>query len=274
MRAKKQPAGRRLTIPVLLPTSPEPVHVSAISIRPRDARWLYLIGHGAGAGMDHLFFLEITSRLSRRGIATLRYQFPYMEAGRKLPDRAPVLQATVRAVLARARTSNARARRPLPIVVGGKSMGGRMSSLTLAADLAAPGPASSRGSGSGPSHSRRRRRSRAAAVEALGVHGVAFLGFPLYPAGKPPPAGVSPERAEHLEALPWPMLFVQGTRDKLADLDRVRALSRALGRRARLHVVEGGDHSFEVLKRSGRVQAEVYDEVAEALAAWGERVVE
>jgi len=258
MRAEKQPAGRRLAIPVTIPTHPEPVTVSASSIRPRGAHWLYVIGHGAGAGMDHPFFLEIASRLYRRGIATLRYQFPYMESGRRLPDRAPVLQATVRAVLAWARRSNARSRRPLPIILGGKSMGGRMSSLTLAEDL-------SEGTSS--------RRSRAALIDQLGVHGLAFLGFPLYPAGKPPPDGNDPERAEHLATIPLPMLFVQGTRDKLADLDRMRALSRTLGRRARLHVVAGGDHSFEVLKRSGRTQAEVHDEIADAVVAWGDRVV-
>ncbi len=171
--------------------------------------------------------------MAQHKIATFRYQFPYMEAGRKRPDHARVLQATVRAAIARARRG---AR--IPLVVGGKSMGGRMTSLALAEQPEA------------------------------GVVGLAFLGFPLHPVSKP-----GAERAEHLRQIKLPMLFLQGTRDALAEIERMRALSRSLGRRSKLHVVKGGDHSFHVLKRSGRTREQVMTELARALAAWGERFV-
>lgn len=208
--------------------------VSALLLRPPRARALYVLAHGAGAGMEHPFMDAIARRLADRGIATFRYRFPYMEAGRKRPDRAPILQATVRAALDTA----ARTARGLPIVAGGKSMGGRMTSLLMADE---PHPA---------------------------VAGLAFLGFPLHAAGKP-----SAQRGEHLARVAAPMLFLQGTRDRLADLALIRPLVESLGVRAALHVVDGGDHSFQVLKRSGRTHDEALDELAGALAAWVDRIV-
>lgn len=205
--------------------------VSALLVRPRKARWVYVMGHGAGAGMNHPFMDEISSRLAQRGIATLRYQFPYMEAGRKRPDPPGPLMATARAAMAAAE------RLRVPIVVGGKSMGGRMTSLALA-------------------------------EARLPVHGLVFLGFPLHAAKKPGSA-----RGEHLAAITAPMLFVQGARDALADLALMRRLCSTLGTRATLHVVEGGDHSFDVLRRSGRTRDQVLGEIADAVAAWGERVL-
>ena len=203
--------------------------VSALLARPTDARCLLVLGHGAGAGMRHAFMEALVPRLAARGIATFRYQFPYMEAGRRSPNPRPLLLATVRAAaLAAGREAGG-----LPLLAGGKSMGGRMTSLTAAE---APLP---------------------------GVRGLVFLGFPLHAAGKP-----SSERADHLDAVSLPMLFLQGTRDKLADLERMRALGRRLGDRATLHVVEGGDHSFHVLKRSGRTDDEALDELAEAVERW------
>lgn len=203
--------------------------VSGLLLRPPSAVALYVMAHGAGAGMDHPFMEAVATRLAARALATLRYQFPYMEAGRRRPDRAEVLLATVDAAVAEA----ARRAPGLPLVAGGKSMGGRMS-------------------------------SRAAAEGRLaGVRGLVLLGFPLHPAGKP-----GTGRAEHLEAVDLPMLFVQGTRDRLAGLDLLRPVVEGLGRRARLHVVEGADHGFAVLKRSGRTAEEVLDEVADAVAGW------
>ena len=181
--------------------------------------------------MHHDFLGGISSRLAERKIATLRYQFPYMQVGRKRPDHARILQATARAAIAVAKK-----RFRLPIVAGGKSMGGRMTSLLLADN---PDP---------------------------DVVGLAFLGFPLYPAGRP-----SIERAEHLRQIKCPMLFVHGTRDALGDVDRMRALSRSLGRRSKLHVVRAADHGFDVLVRSGRSREAVRDEIADAVAKWGRR---
>jgi predicted alpha/beta-hydrolase family hydrolase len=203
--------------------------VSAILRTPESPRALLALAHGAGAGMRHRFMEDVTAALADRGIATLRYQFPYMEEGRKRPDRPPRAQATVRAAV---RTARAQAPE-LPLLAGGKSFGGRMT-------------------------------SQAAASEPLeGVAGLVFLGFPLHPPGKP---GVT--RAEHLADVDVPMLFVQGTRDALADLELLRPVLDHLGSRARLHVVDGGDHSFAVLKRSGRTADEVLAEIAEAVVAF------
>ncbi len=203
--------------------------VSALLIRPADARCLLVFGHGAGAGMHHAFMEEMSERLSARGIATFRYQFAYMEQGRRRPDHRNVLLKTVRSAVATA----AEAAPGLPLLAGGKSMGGRMT-------------------------------SGAAAVEALpGVQGLVFFGFPLHPAGKP-----GTERADHLADVDLPMLFLQGTRDKLADLELLRPVCEHLGERATLHVVDGGDHSFQVLKRSGRTHSEVQDELADAVDRW------
>lgn len=203
--------------------------VSALLLRPADARGLLVLGHGAGAGMRHAFLEEVSARLARRGVATFRYQFPYLEQGRRSPSPRPLLLATVRAAVEAA----AGAAGDLPLVAGGKSMGGRMTSLAASE---APLP---------------------------GVRGIAFLGFPLHPAGRP-----GSERAAHLERVELPMLFVQGSRDELADLGLLRPICARLGARATLHVVDGGDHSFRVLKRSGRTDAEALEEVADAVGSW------
>ncbi len=198
--------------------------VSGLLVRPDDARWLLLFAHGAGAGMRHPFMERMARELGRRSVATLRYQFPYMEAGSRRPDYQPKLLATVRSAVAEAR----RLAPDLPLFAGGKSMGGRMTSL-------------------------------AASMEPLeGVTGLIFFGFPLHPAGK---LGV--ERAEHLGLVDLPMLFLQGTRDRLADLELLEPVCDGLGVAARLHVVDGGDHSFGVLKRSGRSEDEVMAELAD-----------
>jgi hypothetical protein len=206
--------------------------VSALLDRPRGARALYVLGHGAGAGMRHAFMEDIVTRLAARGVASFRYQFPYMERGGGGPDAPKVLISTVRAAITCAR----RATRGLPLLAGGKSMGGRITSM-------------------------------AEAEEPLGVVGLAYLGYPLYPPGRPGTA-----RAAHLAGIGVPQLYVQGTRDKLADLDQLRPVVAKL-RGARIHIVEGGDHSFHVLKRSGRTDEEALDEVAGAVAAFVERLV-
>jgi len=203
--------------------------VSGLLLRPPDARWLYVFAHGAGAGMRHRFMSALAEALAERGVATLRYQFPYSEAGGRRPDPPGVLQATVRAAV----TTAATVAPGLPLLAGGKSLGGRMT-------------------------------SSAAAMTALpGVRGLVFVGFPLHAPGR---SGT--ERAEHLEQVGVPMLFLQGTRDALADLELMRAVCARLGARATLHVVEGGDHSFAVLKRSGRSDAEVIGELADTIARW------
>ncbi|MDQ3136285.1 MAG: dienelactone hydrolase family protein [Gemmatimonadota bacterium] len=203
--------------------------VSGILRRPPDARLLYVLAHGAGAGMRHRFMEAMSEALAACGIASLRYQFPYMEAGGRPPDPPAVLHATVRAAVAEA----ARVAPDLPLVAGGKSLGGRMTSGAAARD---PLP---------------------------GVAGLAFLGFPLHPAKRP---GTS--RAEHLGNVKQPMLFLQGTRDDLADLELMTAVCRRLGPGATLHVVEGANHAFEVLKRSGRTDEDVRAELARTVAAW------
>jgi predicted alpha/beta-hydrolase family hydrolase len=203
--------------------------VSGLLLRPPDARWLYVFAHGAGAGMRHRFMSALAEALAERGVATLRYQFPYSEAGGRRPDPPGVLQATVRAAV----TTAATVAPGLPLLAGGKSLGGRMTS------------------------------SAAAKTALPGVRGLVFVGFPLHAPGR---SGT--ERAEHLEQVGVPMLFLQGTRDALADLELMRAVCARLGARATLHVVEGGDHSFAVLKRSGRSDAEVIGELADTIARW------
>jgi predicted alpha/beta-hydrolase family hydrolase len=212
---------------------PSDTTISAILEEPADARALLVLAHGAGAGMRHPFLGAVAAALGARGVATLRYQFPYMEAGKKRPDRAPVAQAAVRAVVERANeVVRAGALQGVPIYAGGKSFGGRMT-------------------------------SQAAAESSLpGVRGLVFLGFPLHAPGKP-----GTDRAAHLADVAVPMLFVQGTRDALARLDLLRPVLDELNT-ATLHVVEGGDHSFRVLKRSGRTEAEVMDEIGDAAAGF------
>ena len=208
--------------------------VSALLVRPPDARLLYVVAHGAGAGMRHPFLETIAQHLAQKGIATLRYQFPYMERRARRPDLPAVAVATVRAAVVEA----ARAAPGLPIVAGGKSFGGRMTS-TAQAEAALPG-----------------------------VVGLAFLGFPLHPPGRP---GIS--RAEHLDRVHVPMLFLQGTRDEFAELALLREVVSRLGERATLHLLDGGDHSFKVLKRTGRTVGDTLDELAGTLDAWGRQVV-
>jgi predicted alpha/beta-hydrolase family hydrolase len=207
--------------------------VSAVLDRPADARWLLVFGHGAGAGMRHSFMNAAVAALNTRRIATFRYQFPYMENRSGRPDPQPVLLATVRAAVVAAHEAAS----DLPLIAGGKSMGGRMTSLT------------------------------AAAGRLEGVRGLVFFGFPLHPAGAP-----AIERAEHLASVTVPMLFLQGTRDKLAELELLEPVIQRLGTLATLHVVEGADHSFAMLKRSGRSDSEVLDELADTLARWAERL--
>ena len=203
--------------------------VSALLRAPADARACYVLAHGAGAGMRHPFMAAIAEALAARGIATLRYQFPYMEQGSRRPDVPAVAHATVRAAVAEA----ARALPGVALVAGGKSFGGRMTSQ---AEAAAPMP---------------------------GVRGLAFLGFPLHPAGKP-----SDERAAHLTDVRVPMLFLQGTRDDLADLALQRPVIERLGAGAKLVVFEDADHSFHVRAKSGRSDADVLAAAADAIAAW------
>ncbi len=200
--------------------------VSGLLEHPTDADCLLVFAHGAGADMNHAFMEATSQSLKALHIATLRYQFPYMEQGRRSPSPRRVLLATVRAAVAEA-VSQAP---DLPLLAGGKSMGGRMTSLAASE---APLPR----------------------VEAL-----VFFGFPLHPAGKP-----STDRADHLADVPLPMLFLQGTRDKLADLELLERVHKPLRSRTHLHIVEGADHSFHVLKRSGRTDTEVLDELATTL---------
>ena len=188
-----------------------------------------MFAHGAGAGMKHPFMAALAAGLAQRGIATLRFQFPYMEQGSKRPDSPKVAQAAIRAAV------HAAAQRlpGLPLFAGGKSFGGRM---TTQAQAAAP---------------------------LAGVQGIVLVGFPLHAAGKP-----STERADHLAQVDLPMLFLQGTRDTLADLDLIRATMAKLESRATLHVVDGADHSFHVLARSGRTDDEVREELLDTMARW------
>lgn len=215
--------------PVRIPVVGTAVEVSGLWLRPAVAKALYVFAHGAGAGMSHSFMNEVACRLSRAGIASLRYQFPYMEAGRRRPDPPPLLESTVRS----AADFGLERVGGLPTFAGGKSMGGRMT-------------------------------SRAAADGGLpGVTGLMFLGFPLHAPGKP-----GAERADHLARVALPLLFVQGTRDAFARLDLLRSVCEKLGPRATLHLVEGGDHSFKVLKRSGKSQDDVLDELIQAISGW------
>jgi predicted alpha/beta-hydrolase family hydrolase len=207
--------------------------VSGILLRPADAWAVYVLAHGAGAGMRHRFIESVAQALAGRGIATLRYQFPYVEAGSRRPDPPGVLEATVRAAVARAGELVP----DLPLVAGGKSLGGRMTSNAMA------------------------RRPMD------GVLGLVFLGFPLHPAGQP-----AITRAEHLDAVPVPMLFLQGTRDDLADLGLITSVCSRLGERATLHVVDGADHSFGVLKRSGRTGGAVMEEIVSTITDWVRRL--
>ena len=203
--------------------------VSALLLRPDNARACFVFAHGAGAGMAHPFMETVATGLWERGIVTLRYQFPYMEKGSKRPDAPAVAHAAVRAAVEEA----ARLCAGLPLIAGGKSFGGRMTSQ---AQAIAPLP---------------------------GVRGLAFLGFPLHPPGKP-----STTRAAHLSDINIPTLFLQGTRDDFAEMTLLEPVVKGLGALASLHVVQNGDHSLHVPARSGRNDREVMNEVLDALSAW------
>lgn len=203
--------------------------VSGLLMKPADARAMLCFAHGAGAGMRHLFMHAMSERLAARGVATLRWQFPYMEKGSKRPDPQPLLLAAVRSAVATAREHA----HGLPLFAGGKSMGGRMTSL-------------------------------AAAQSSLdGVRGIVFFGFPLHAANRP-----SDDRAAHLFESDVPLLFLQGTRDALADLTLLRPIVERLGAGATLRVFEDADHSFKVPKRTGLTDAEMLDRLAADAADW------
>lgn len=208
--------------------------LSAILTRPSQARAGFVFAHGAGAGMTHPFMEKVATGLGERGVATLRYQFPYMEKGSKRPDSPAVAHAAVRAAVAEA----ARCLPGLPLIAGGKSFGGRMTSQAQAL------------------------------LPLAGVHGLALFGFPLHPAGKP-----SSERAKHLADIIVPMLFLQGTRDNLAELSLLEPVVESLGGLATLHPVKDADHSFHVPARSGRNDSEVMDEILDAFAAWAAAII-
>ena len=203
--------------------------VSGLLQVPAEAHACYVLAHGAGAGMNHSFLAAIADGLAERGVATLRYQFLYMEQGSKRPDAPNVAHAAVRAAVAEA----ARLLPRLPLFAGGKSFGGRMTSQ---AQAAFPLP---------------------------GVRGLVFLGFPLHPAGRP-----SVERAEHLSDVHVPMLFLQGTRDELADVELLRNVTGGLGERAELKLFPDADHSFHVPARSGRKDDQVREELLDTMAVW------
>jgi predicted alpha/beta-hydrolase family hydrolase len=203
--------------------------VSALLIRPADAKALYVFAHGAGAGMTHRSMASNAEGLVERGVATLRYQFPYMEKRSRRPDAPKIAHAAVRAAVAEA----AGIAPGLALFAGGRSFGGRMT-------------------------------SQAQAISPLpNVRGLAFIGFPLHPAGKP---GI--DRAEHLAQVEIPMLFVSGSRDALAELDLLEPAVARLGARATLHLIRDADHSLKVPARSGRSSAEAESEALDALAEW------
>jgi len=203
--------------------------VSGLLCAPPDARAALVLAHGAGAGMRHAFMEALAGGLAAHAVATLRYQFPYMESGSRRPDAPAVAHAAVRGAVAEATAAFA----GLPLFAGGKSFGGRMTSQ---AQAAAPLP---------------------------GVRGLVFVGFPLHPAGKP-----SAERAKHLSAVEVPMIFLQGTRDDLASLELLQPVVAELGDRAALRLFEGADHAFHVPRRGGGSDAEVLERLADAIAAW------
>ena len=207
--------------------------VSALLLLPAEARVMLALAHGAGAGMTHPFLASLAAELAAVGVATLRYQFPYMEQRRRVPDSPAVLTATVRAAV---RTAAETAPR-LPLIAGGKSMGGRMS-------------------------------SQAAAQQPLDtVRGLVFFGFPLHPPNKP-----GTKRAEHLKQVTIPMLFLQGTRDTLADLTLLKPICEGLGSRATLHIIDTADHSFHLLKKSGKADADALRELAQTTASWALKI--
>jgi predicted alpha/beta-hydrolase family hydrolase len=203
--------------------------VSGLLLKPDNAKSLLVLAHGAGAGMRHRFMEDLAGKLAERGVATLRYQFPYMEKRTKRPDSEGVLIDTVKAAIATAKKQAGN----LPIFAGGKSMGGRMTSI-------------------------------AAVKEALdGVRGLVYFGFPLHAAGRP---GI--DRGQHLADIQIPMLFLQGSRDALAELKLLKSLCAKLGKHAELFIIDGGDHSFHMLKSSKKSDEQVFDELVSKAAGW------
>jgi uncharacterized protein len=202
--------------------------VSGLLMMPKKARALYVLAHGAGAGMTHPFMATMAGLLFDRGIATLRYQFPYMEKGSGRPDSPKIAEAAVRTAVAEA----GKHAPTLPLFAGGKSFGGRMT-------------------------------SQAEAHGAMGVKGLAFLGFPLHPPGAP-----AETRGEHLAEVTVPMLFLQGTKDEFAELSLLKPLVKRLGRRATLRLIEDANHSFRVPAKTGLKEAEIMTELADTLTGW------
>jgi uncharacterized protein len=228
-------------------TTPVKVHVSeavgdveAVLLRPNDARSLLVLAHGAGAGMHHPFMESLGRELAGVGVATFRYQFPYMQQRRGRPDAPALLTATVQAAV----TTASETASDLILLAGGKSLGGRMTSWAFAEG-----------------------RSTAKAGTAP-VRGLVFFGFPLHPPGRP-----GTQRADHLTRVSMPMLFLQGTRDTFADLTILRPVCAKLEHHATLHVVDAADHSFHVPKRSGKTHADVIGELARAVASWADTLV-
>jgi predicted alpha/beta-hydrolase family hydrolase len=209
--------------------------VGGLFDRPDGARALYVFAHGAGAGMSHRFMADVAGGLAARGIATLRFDFPFMARGSKRPDPPALAQATVRAAVQEA----ARLAPELPLIAGGKSFGGRMSSQAQAR------------------------------MPLPGVRGLAFVGFPLHP-----PKAPSVERAAHLDDVACPMLFLQGTRDALAEPALLHEVVARLGARARLVLLDGADHAFHVLARSGRKDDQVLAELLDAFDDWVDAILE
>jgi uncharacterized protein len=209
--------------------------VSAILRHRENARWLMVLAHGAGAGIRSAFMSGVASALADHGIASFRYQFPYMEQGKTAPSPQAILLKTVRSAVEAARKCGG----CLPLLAGGKSLGGRMTSI-----------AASEGS-------------------LPGVNGVVFFGFPLHAPGRP-----SGDRAEHLFNVTLPMLFLQGSRDRLADLTLLRPICDRLqvNGRARLHVIDGADHGFHVPKKSGRTDEDVLKELGETVSEWASKI--
>ena len=208
--------------------------VSALLLAPPNARACYVLAHGAGAGMRHPFMASVAEGLAERGVATLRYQFPYMERGSKRPDAPKLAHAAIRAAVA----EMARLAPDLALIAGGKSFGGRMTSQ---AQAASPLP---------------------------GVRGIAFLGFPLHAPGRP-----SDERGNHLFDVQIPMLFMQGTRDEFANLELLEPLVKQLGARATLKLFPDADHSFHVPARTGRKDADVRAEMLDVFASWIDMII-
>lgn len=216
------------TIPLTI-ALPSGATISGLLQAPANIEACYVFAHGAGAGMEHAFMASIAQGLAERGIASLRFNFPFMEQGSKRPDSPAAAHAAIRAAVAEA----ARHMPGVSLFAGGKSYGGRMSTQAQAAERLPE------------------------------VKGLVLVGFPLHPAGKP-----STERAAHLNDVQLPMLFLQGTRDALADLDLITQTTAKLGKKASLHIVDGADHAFHVLVRSGRTDAQVREELLDTMAAW------